>query len=111
MLQRILDAVEKDQRRRWAEMSCGEVLSHGRGMALQRWLAWPALDSSVASAVALSCRFAARFFEPIGEHGFGVIGGPLVGQHLVEARVVTVQAQEQLAQDRSRVRSDVSWRR
>ncbi len=43
-------------------------------------------------------RFAAGFFEPIGEHGFGVIGRPLIGQHLVETRVVVVQAEQQLTQ-------------
>ena len=47
---------------------------------------------------ALRGRFAAGFFEPIGEHGFGAIGGPLVWQHLVETRVVVVQAEQQLAQ-------------
>ena len=52
----------------------------------------------VTAARALCGRFAAGFFEPIGEHGFGVIGGPLVGQHLVETRIVVVQAQQQLAQ-------------
>ncbi len=42
----------------------------------------------MAAASAFGGGFAACFFEPIGEHGFGVIGGPLVGQHLVETRVV-----------------------
>ncbi|HEY4311545.1 MAG TPA: hypothetical protein VGN12_19015 [Pirellulales bacterium] len=63
-------------------------------------------DESASSAVAAwmtaACAFcgclAAGFFEPIGEHGFGVIGGPLVGQHLVETRIVVVQAEQQLTQ-------------
>ena len=54
--------------------------------------------ASVAAARALCGRFAAGFFEPVGEHGFGVIGSPLVGQHLVETRIVAVQSQEQLTQ-------------
>ena len=40
----------------------------------------------------------AGFFEPIGEHGFGVIGGPLIGRNLVKTRSVAVQAQEHLTQ-------------
>ena len=52
----------------------------------------------VTATIASSGRFAAGFFEPVGEHGFGVMGGPLVGQHLVETRIVVVQAEQQLAQ-------------
>jgi hypothetical protein len=49
----------------------------------------------VTAATAPSGRFAAGFLEPVGEHGFGVIGGPLVGQHVVETWIVVVQAEQQ----------------
>ena len=52
----------------------------------------------MTSAVALSCRFAAGLFKAIVQHCLGVLGRPVVRQHLIESRIVSVQAQEQFAQ-------------
>jgi hypothetical protein len=61
-------------------------------MMPRRRLAWEVMGSGVSPPAALPCCLAAGFFKPVGKHGFGVIGGPLVGQHLVETRIVAVQA-------------------
>ena len=64
----------------------------------RRQLTLPEHSSCVTAARVPCGRFAAGFFEPISEHGFGMIGCPLVGQHLVETWIVVVQAEQQLAQ-------------
>src|SRR4051812_16863687 len=58
----------------------------------------PTACSRVTAATTPSCRFATRFFESVVEHGFGVLGCPLVGEHLIETWIVVVQAQQQLTQ-------------
>ena len=67
-------------------------------MACHRRLAGCARCACVTAARAPCGRLAAGFFQPISEHGFGVIDGSLVGQHLVETQIVVVQAEQQLTQ-------------
>ena len=52
----------------------------------------------MTSAVALSCRFAAGLFEPVVQYCLRVLGRPVVKQHLIESRIVSVQAQKQFAE-------------
>src|SRR5258707_2172840 len=54
--------------------------------------------SVVTAAITSSGRSAPNFFEPISEHGIGVLDCPLVGEHLIETWIVVVQAQQQLTQ-------------
>ena len=67
-------------------------------MVCRRRSAGRARCACVSAACAPCDGFAAGFFEPIGEHGFGVIGRPLVGQHVVETRIVVMQAEQQFAE-------------
>src|SRR5882757_4043872 len=67
-------------------------------MVCVRRLAGPATCSRVTAATTPSGRFATRFFEPVVEHGLGVMHCPLVGEHLIETWIFVVQAQQQLTQ-------------
>jgi hypothetical protein len=52
----------------------------------------------MTSAIFSSGRFAARFFQSIGEHGLRMLDCPPVREHLIESWIVVVKAQQQLAQ-------------
>ena len=41
--------------------------------------------------------FGSGFVEPMGEDGLGVCRGPAVGQHLIQPRIVRMQAEEEFA--------------
>ena len=42
-------------------------------------------------------RLGSGLVEPMGEDGLGVCRGPAVGQHLVQSRIVRMQAEEKVA--------------
>jgi hypothetical protein len=50
------------------------------------------MGSGVTSPAALPCCLAAGFFEPVGEHGLGVLGCPVVGEHFIETWLLVVEA-------------------
>ena len=52
----------------------------------------------MTTATAPCGRFAARFLEPVGEHGLGVMHCPSVREHLIETWIVIVQAEQQFTQ-------------
>jgi hypothetical protein len=52
----------------------------------------------VTSARVLCGCFAAGFFEPVDEHGLGVMHCPLVREHFIETWIVVVQAEQQFTQ-------------
>ena len=41
--------------------------------------------------------FGSGFVEPMGEDGLGMRRGPAVGQHLIQPRIVRMQAEEKVA--------------
>ena len=77
---------------------CEMRYASGRPVSLCRESARLAVGACITAVGAPSGRFATGFSKPVGERGFGGIGGPLVAQHLVETRIVVVQAEQQLAQ-------------
>jgi hypothetical protein len=52
----------------------------------------------VTAATTPSGRFATGFFEPVVEHGFGVLDCPLVREHLIESWIIIVEAEQQFTQ-------------
>ena len=46
--------------------------------------------------------FGARLFEAVSQYGFGVLGGPTIGKHVFQSRLVGVQPHEKLSNIRPR---------
>ena len=69
-----------------------------RDMVCGRRSKGPAHSSRMTSATAPSGRFAAGFCEPVGVHGLGVLGSPVVWQHLIESWIIVVKAKQRLTQ-------------
>ena len=67
-------------------------------MVCGRRSAGPAHCARVTAATTPSGRFATGFFEPVVEHGLGMLDCPLVGEHLIETWIVVVQAEQQFTQ-------------
>lgn len=51
----------------------------------------------MGSMAAGAGRFISGFFGPMGENRLGVGRGPAVGQHLLQTRVVGIEAEQKLA--------------
>ena len=49
------------------------------------------------SAVAFAGYFGAGFVEAVGQHGFGVLGGPTIGKHLFESGIAGVQSHQRFS--------------
>ena len=61
-------------------------------------LLFPLHRASSLPSLALASRLLTRFFQAIRKHRLGMIGSPSIGQHLIETRIVVVQAQQQFTQ-------------
>ena len=59
--------------------------------------------TSATSAVAFAGCFGAGFVEAVGQHDFGMLGGPMIGKHLFESGIAAVQSHQKFSNLRPRL--------
>ncbi len=62
-----------------------------------------AAGAAMGSAGLSTGGFGSGFVEPMGEDGLGMRRGPAVGQHLLQPRIVRMQAEEKVPHVRPRL--------